>query len=1380
MNVASPTRFMRRICGAALLLLGCPLQADILISEFVADNQVMRYPGSIPYVDENGSHSDWLEIWNNGTEDVSLNGWYLSDDPTNLRKWQFPTGSPSVSVPAGGRLRVWASGKDRRFDAAKLHTNFSLAKEAGSYLAIVQPDGLTISHAYNSYPQQVQDIAYGLATETTWQTLVAENATGKARVPLSAADMGSGWNSDPNFDTSSWQTGRSGFGYDTAGTYGALIGPGGDLEAAMHNSATNTPINTTALIRYAFNIDDPAAYAAVRLNIKYDDGFNCYLNGTLIQASFAGGTSWNSAAQVNRNGDLTNTFATFDPANGQNALATGTNVLAIQLLNHTTEDTDDQGTANGWRALAVPVLEGNVLGDSFSEAYLASPTPGATNAPPLSSLGPLISNTTDQVPRPAGGAGSKPIIITAKVIPSLNPLADMDPVMLMYRVMFSGEQRVPMKDDGVLPDAAAGDNIYTAEMPTAGVNPGLMLRWRVVATDNAGTAATDPPYRDPMDNDQYFGTVAQDNITTSQLPIMRWFLASPGASRTTNGTRCSLYYLDRFYDNVKVNLHGQSSSGFPVDKKSHNFNFNEDNRFLSKQGASRQRGVDLLTNYADKTKVRNTLAWEAYSNAGHIASHWCFPIRVQQNGAFWGVYDMVENGDEDFLKRCGLDSDGAFYKMYNTLDNATDGVEKKTRTYENNADLQAFINGLNTGIPITTRRIYGYDNVDIPALVNSLAVNALINNNDQGHKNYYLYRDTNGTKEWSLLPWDMDLSVGHTWQSVPNYFDDDIDSQRSIRNGVTNRLKSFCYDADEINRMFARRMRSLMDEVYVAGSVPPGTEPSPMKTRIDELVNSIDPPGANFPTDGDLDLLRWGFWTDNSGNSISGAGQDAATHPHGVRMQAARLIDSNPIPPYPGSANNPDQGSNTTFPFLQGRRAFLYGPANRTGAVSMPPAQPPVPTGLSISDVDFNPASGNVDEEFIVIKNSSADYVDVSGWTLSGEVDFTFYGGTVIPPFTTGVDNIGLLHVARRPDSFRQRAISPKGGEKRLVAGPYNGRLSARGGTIELRNRAGDLVTSLNYTGSPTETQNFLRVTELNYAPLGPSPAESAALPGVQASDFEFIELLNTGTSALNLSGAMFDRGLAFTFPSGTSLAGGTRIVLVSNQAAFQLRYGAGVTISGVYEGRLDNSGEEIRLVDSAGEVVLDFTYDPAWYGLDGTLGYSLVTRADATQYDAFGNPLSWQISSTVKGTPAAPDTGEPAQSFEGWKHSHFTPTEQTAGLGDPTADADGDLDTNFYEYSYGTNPRLADIHRIAESITVDDGGQTYAAIRYVRARKAIDVTFIVEGADPTLNPPAWSPLTKQVDPIVDFGGGLDQVTVRDDQPLGKSGPRIFRVRAVK
>ena len=276
---------------------------QIYISEFLADNQVNTK------LDEDGDHSDWIEIWNATASTVSLNGWYLTDDSGDLRAWRFPLTTPAVSLAAGARIIVFASNKNRKLDATKLHTNFRLAKNAGSYLALVRPDGLTIEHAYNSYPQQVQDIAYGLVVATQLQTLVPEGAAGKAKVPLSPADMPTlapGWHR-VGFDDSTWQSGQTGFGYDTAGLYGSLIGPGGDLQAAMHL------VNSSALVRIAFNVADPTSIASLRLSMKYDDGFNCYLNGNLIQQSFARWNGLELRRALDRNGALTTSYQVFDP-----------------------------------------------------------------------------------------------------------------------------------------------------------------------------------------------------------------------------------------------------------------------------------------------------------------------------------------------------------------------------------------------------------------------------------------------------------------------------------------------------------------------------------------------------------------------------------------------------------------------------------------------------------------------------------------------------------------------------------------------------------------------------------------------------------------------------------------------------------------------------------------------------------------------------------------------------------------------------------------------------------------------------------------------------------------------------------------------------------
>ena len=1381
----------------ALLACGPARAQTVYISEFLADNQLNTK------VDEDGDHSDWLEIWNSGATPVSLNGWYLTDDAGDLHKWRFPVTTPAVTLAAGARQLVFASNKDRKLAVTKLHTNFRLSKNAGSYLALVRSDGLTIEHVYNGYPQQVQDIAYGLPALTSTVAYIAAGAAGKAKVPLSAADMPTtapAWNSIA-YDDSAWQAGATGFGYDTVGSYGSLIGAGGNLQATMYT------VNTTALVRIPFTVTNAAQVTALTLKMKYDDGFICYLNGVQIASNLSNGNQWNSSALIDRNGVLIASYETYTPSNAQTNLVNGTNVLAFQLQNfNSATDTDNFGVANGSRALCLPTLDGTVSLGIGAPAYLASATPETANSAALTALGPLISAATDTAPRPTGIAGSAPIVVSAKVVPSIRPLNPTNPVQLKWRLMQGAETSVVMKDDGVAPDVLAGDSIYTALFPTvisSGATAGQMFRWRIEAKDNVNTAATEPPYRDATDNDQYYGTVTQDLITTSMLPILHWFVNDAAASRTEGGTRCSLFYLDRFYDNVFVGLHGQSSSGFAVNKKSHDFNFSEDNRFKWKVGESRQRAINLITTWADKSHVRDALAWETWQNVGHVASHWVQTVRVQQNGTFWGLYDMVENGDEDFISREGLDPMGALYKCYNSLQDSTN-VEKKTRDAEagNNSDLQALVDNLDTGTKtLLFRRQYSYDNVDVPSLVNYLAANVLIINNDFGHKNYYVYRDTEGTREWSVLPWDQDLSLGHTWTGVQNYFNDDIHSQAGLVIGAAsgNRLMNLIMNsstatvAPEMAQMFLRRLRTLMDTQLISAGATDG----PMEQRINQLLDLMDPPGAGYTTDADLDLQTWGYWLDGNGAQITAPGGDAATHDHGVRRSALRLMNSNPNPPYPAAAANAEGLGNTLPTFLTGRRSILFtgGLTHAIGA-PIPASQPAVPTGLVFEHVDYNP--GNQDQEFFIIRNNSAIYVDMSGWKITGAINYTFRGGTVLPPFSSGsavnatgdVHN-GRLHVSRNPYQFRQRAVSPQDLEYRLTVGGYSGQLSARGETINLvipgATPALDVtVATTTYAGAATAAQNVLRVTELNYNPAAPSAAELVALPGVQASDFEFIELINTGVTPLNIGGASFDKGITFTFPAGFTLQAGQRCVVVALTSAYNLRYsGSGAIVAGQYEGNLDNSGETIQLLDPVGESVLQFSYDPLWFGvptpgnpsvLTAANGYSLVSRTSNPAWNGYETPTNWALADLAGGTPG---TGETTFSnvFVGWRKTYFSALEETNdALSGPAADADGDGRSNFEEFSFGGNPRVIDSKPIPASSIVNVSGTDYLAITFDRRHHTLDTGFEIQACDDLSS---WVPVVLPIVGTADLGNGMERVTYRDSQPAG-GGKRFLRARATR
>jgi Spore coat assembly protein len=1302
-----------------------PLRADLIISEFAASNDTTLK-------DDFFEDSDWIEIHNTGSSFVNLQGWRLTDDPNNLAKWTFP----ARVLPPGGYLVVFASGRDRKVTDAPLHTNFSLSAE-GEFLTLVRPDGSIASSYAPRYPRQVPDVSYGIPQSRTTPA-ITRGHTGQVGVPVSeqdyAANFANWTTAMEDFTGSSWQAVETGVGFVADGTdYGGNIAPGGDIRERMVWK------QRSACLRLKFHVEAPDNIAFLRLRMKFDDGFIAYINGTEVASVSAPASPvWNSTATVGRDSSLNAEWVDFTIPISSIDLRAGENLLAIHGFNVRPESPE---------FLLLPELYITEYADGPA-GYFTSPTPGELNGSAIT-LGPVLSEATNWIPRPLGNASSPPEVVTVKVEPTVHAVAT-DSVRLFYITMFNDETEVWMRDDGVAPDTRAGDGVYTAILPTTDPTAGLMFRWRFEAKDVQGNIGRAPVFHDPEDNDRYYGTVARDpSENFSQLPILHLFAADSGGAGTRGGARGSVFFLDRFYDNITINLHGQSTSTFA--KSSRNLDFNRDNRFAWAGTATRRlKDVDLLTNYADKTRTRNTLAHEVHKLALGT-HHFAFPVRVHQNAEFHGVMDMVENGDSRMLERNGLDPNGALYKIYDRLE-STASASKKTRKLEDTSDLQSLIDALNPAThSLAARRLWAYDNLDIPATVNYLAARALISDRDHGHKNYYVYHDTFRTGQWRPIAWDVDLSFGHHFTSADGYFNDDIVANDPIRpaGATSNRLYRIIAETPEFRAMFLRRLRTLMDTILG----PPGTVDGLLERRMREIVASIDPdpgpPDPAHPTDGDLDFDKWGTW----GRGLR------------PREEAEYVIAH----------------------YFEPRRTFLYNqdPATRphfstsTSSGDPIPDQPQTNTSgmVQIDSVDHSPASGNSAEQYLILRNTTSHAVDISGWRLEGAVSHTFPGGTVIPPGagTPAAGYAGLLHVTRNAIAFRHRTSGPTGGEGRLVQGNFSGDLPATGGTIHLRDEHGQTISSFTYTGETTPRLS-LRLTEIQYHPAPPGPAESAALPDVVEGDFEYLVLRNFGSAPLDLSGIRFTVGITFTF-SDLILPPDGRVVLAKRPAAFKLRYPASdAMITGPFGGSLDNAGERLVLVDASGETILDFSYKDGWYPATDGSGRSLVARRPASNPD-LSKSTSWRISRDPLGSGGKADP-DPAIAYHGWDNFHFTSSERDIpSISGLSADPDRDGRSNWLEYAQGTNPRVHDTARV-EILWMDDGGGSAPAIRFDRPKNALDVTYELEVSRDLV---FWKPVSftpHSVDPNEE-DSEIETVTVRPTHENFATPNGFYRIRVI-
>ena len=1182
-------------CGMALLLCSGGISAGgdsaegPIISEFLASN-------SKGLLDKDRDTCDWIELFNPTGQAVNLDGWYLTDDPNDFEKWEFP----AVTISPGGYLVVFASGKDRRVAGAELHTNFAL-QAGGESVVLVQPDGVTIAHSYINYPPQPADISYGLsgdsATMQTETVLIPAGAEAKALIPANGS-LGLSW-AGVAFDDAGWTAGKTGVGYDYPGLVQLDV-------AAMKN------VNQTVYVRIAFDVADVTTVDKLILKLRYEDGFVAYLNGRKVAAANApedASLTWNSGALGNREDSLAVNVQEFDITDRRDALIKGRNVLAIHALNAGLASSDLLVLPE---LIAVDVQRLDL--SEVTEGYLLQPTPGGANQASLAQAGPLIRSVTENPPPPASG---QDLVITANVTETL---AAIKSVRLFLRVNFIIDSRFmpttgqPMVDDGTGADAAAGDGIYTAIIPARFYGPGDMVCWYVRAEDVNGNKSRNPLFPYPDNSPEYYGTVVQDSAIRSSLPVFHWFVQNVAASEGRSMTRASVYYEGEFYDNIGMHIRGGSTSGAP--KKHFKFHFNRGYKFRYKDGSPRVNEINLNSTYSDKAYLRQNLAFEAYDWCGCPASE-SFPVRAERNGDFYGVQILIEEPEEELLEREGLDPDGALYKMYNTF-NAGGSAEKKTRRWEGRQDLDDFCTSINNTSG-TTRHNNIFDRVNLPLTLDYMVGVVLIHQNDHPHKNHYLYRDSDGSGEWCFLPWDHDLTWGSNWIGDQGgsygdviYANDDQVPGRgtSVKpshpfigkedcrewNNFWNRLIDALLNDTTVREMFLRRLRTVMDEFLK----PPGTPYADLfiENHIDKLVAQMAPDVA-------LDYRKWA-------NPWSWGGQEG--YPSDQSFTYAIGVLKND--------------------YLAVRRTHLFVTHNVNNvavykivgsySAAIPNVQPANPS-IKFGAYDYNPASGNQDEEYIELTNPNSYAVDISGWQITGGIEHTFLPGTVL---VAG----GRLYVSPNVKAFRSRTVSPKGGEGRFVQGNCKDHLSNWGETLSLTDAGGRIVDTLTFTGVPSDQQQYLRVTEIMY-----NPAEGGSFDNEQ---YEFIELKNIGTASLKLDGVQFTDGISYAFEDGRNLmlAAGACIVIARNQAAFASRYGSNVNLApSVYTGSLNNAGEKITLDDRTSSTILEFAYSDDWFAATDGQGYSLTIKNPASSdLDSWNHAGAWRASPQKNGSPGS------------------------------------------------------------------------------------------------------------------------------------------------
>ena len=672
------------------------------------------------------------------------------------------------------------------------------------------------------------------------------------------------------------------------------------------------------------------------------------------------------------------------------------------------------------------------LDSALNERYLPKPTPAQANG--AANFGPIIASASHT---PALPNDDDDIIVTVAVRASLNSGEEQEQsqerlevsrgnpsqlpkrVTLHYRVMFREHVELPMFDDGTHADGAADDGVYGALIPSEASTAGEMVRYYITAEDIEGNISRWPLLQDPIDDalaaeaasaskPEYFGFMIADPTVISSLPVLYWFPEDEDEADNREGTRTSVFYNGRFYDNVFVRLRGGSSIAWP--KKSLKFDFNTGDFFQLSPDDAPLEEFNLNSTYGDESYIREALAWETYRDAG-VPYSISFPMRLQQNGEFYSIAVFVEQPDKRYLERQGLDPNGALYKMTccNAVNRMDEGVNKRSRLHEDNRDLQALVDGVH--LPEAERTTFFFDHLNIPAVINYLAAGVIMEDIDSTVANYYLYRDTEGNGEWRLLPWDRNWTFGlccYILDGYPVCHHLCENSDPLFWGDNENHLTDAIYKTPALREMYLRRVRSLMDELLQ----PPNTPADQLRyeQRLDQFL-------AQMERDVALDVAEWPFdWQETKSQS-----------------EAIERLKQE---------------------YFAARRIHLYETHGPQGSGIIPAAQP------DEAKIEFGPittGSGDQEEqEYFTLINPNEYAVDLSGWQIKNHIEYTFQPGTVIPAG-------GTLYLSPNVVAFRQRATSPTGGEGHFVQGNYKGRLSNRSGTLVLYNKQYKLVTSTTF-----------------------------------------------------------------------------------------------------------------------------------------------------------------------------------------------------------------------------------------------------------------------------------------------------------------------------
>ncbi|MFP6898466.1 MAG: lamin tail domain-containing protein [Roseibacillus sp.] len=1402
----------------ALTLCASPnAHGTLHITEFMADNKNTLQDGD-------DDASDWIEIFNSGPQPVNMEGYFLTDEIDALTKWSFP----SVEITENGFLLVFASGKDRSIPGAELHTSFKLSSD-GEYLALVAPDGSSVVAEFgtedNPLPEQFEDASYGLMQGGGQTPTVFIGSQQQAKVLIPSDDaLGGDWTAQ-QFQDSQWASAQMGIGYDENSTYSLEFGTDGNLGNEFNG------VNTSVYIRVPFEVDDPSSITKLTLKMKYDDGFVAYLNDTLVaDANAPGGLTWNSEATGNHSDGEAVVFQDSDITSFAHILGAGTNILAIHGLNdnitssdmlitaelHGTRITDPSLGGPGYLETPSPrgfngdTFDGFVSDTSFSvdrgffeEAFdleITSATEGAE-----------IRYTLDgSPPSPTRGqvyAGAIRITGTT-VVRAMAHQAGLRPTNVDTQTYLFAE------------DVVDQSRMRTAVTQSATLGPQMIDSLKSVPTISI---VTDNP--GPFMNESG-GNIRSESPASVEMifPDGTRGFQEDGGLKHFGG-----YYTNFRKKNFRIGFrsqYGATKINYPLFDGFDYKHYPPTERFdimdlRSGSHDMNSRGAYMSNRFTDDSML----------DMGNLAPHGRF-VHVYLNGSYWGQYHLRERWNADMASSY-FGGPKADYDAVNLNDGFRNDekVYDGTGVFWNEA--KALATGpnpwANNNNNIDVANLIDFMLLWVSG--NSESEVRLLGSKAQGQPFRFQMKDADGflrspghsASSAGPLSLMSRLRSGNTDFAMlvadrihMHFFNDGaltpsqnierlqkrVDEARpgfiaeSARWG--NRFREYqnwlSYQQNLVNNHFPGLTRTMISRFKSAGMYP--DTDAPVFSQYGGSVLPITP--VTMATDAD----RIYYTLDGSDPRLPGGAPNPAA-------LTAVFGGAGPAPVTYLTTGHTwkylDDGSNqgtawrsssfidTTW--ASGPSALGYGGDGEATPVSPGPdssnkfattyfrttVEIPDPSiflhfllRLRYDDAAAVYLNGN---EIIRTPNlpagaTSGQYANSDNGNESSWFDYNIPTAS----FLAGINTLAVeIHQGDgqssdiRLDMILRGETSQGGGDN--VSDPVfftePTLLSARAyntGTGEW-SALNEAFFTINTV--PADGTNLV-VSELHYHPTNPStPAELAV--SNDRDDFEFLEFLNIGPTALDLTGVRFDSGINFTFPDHTIMQVGERLLLIRNRAGFEARYGplAGVQAFD-YTGRFSNDGEAVVITGVSPDPIISFTYNDQvpWPTTADGLGPSM-SLLDPFAQPPHGDAASWEASRQPGGTPGA---AEPASiTYAAWSALH--------GIqGGPDDDDDGDGISNFLEFLYGSRPDLASDAPVPsaaiQSIEVGGVVDDYLTLTF-RQNLDADASVTVEVS---LDLVTWSSDPALFDSVsaVYNGDGTATVTVRLADPVGSVQERIF------